>query len=255
MNGWLASPTDGAQVKPFLAHLEDLRRVLIRCAAALAVGMGIGIAFTPQILALLKAPLHGLVDDPDTFLRSIEVAGAFTSIMRIGFWSGLVLAAPVLVLIVGAYLLPALTPKERQAAGGVGAFSVLLFVAGVWMGYRFTLPFALAAMFGLHTWLGVQAEWTLTSYTTFATQLLVAFGLAFELPVVILILGRMGIVTSAWLRTYRRHAVIVILVLGAILTPPDIFSQCIMSVPLMLLYELCIWIVWGWERARRPAAA
>ena len=254
MNGWLGTNDTGADVKPFLAHLEDLRRVLIRSALVLAAGTAIALCFTPQILGVLKAPLHGLVDDPDSFLRSIEVAGAFASMMRIGLWSGLVLAAPFLVLIIGAYLVPALTPAERQAAGGVGAFSVVLFVAGVWMGYRFTLPFALQAMLALHRWLGVTAEWTLTSYVTFTTQLLVAFGLSFELPVVVLILGRLGIVSSAWLRTYRRHAIVGILVLGAVLTPPDVFSQLIMSVPLVLLYELCIWIVWAWERARRREA-
>lgn len=255
MTGWPGSSESGADVKPFLAHLEDLRVVLIRSALALAAGTAVALCFTPQILAFLKAPLHGLVEQPDTFLRSMEVAGAFASMMRIGLWSGVVLAAPFLVLIIGAYLLPALTSAERQAVGGVGVFSIVLFVAGVWMGYRFTLPFALQAMLALHTWMGVSAEWTLTSYVTFATQLLVAFGLAFELPVVLLILGRLGIVSSTWLRTYRRHAIVAILILGAVLTPPDIFSQLIMSVPLVLLYELCIWIVWAWERARRRAAA
>lgn len=255
MNAWHDDAPPGADFKPFLAHLEDLRQVLLRGAGVMAVATGIALWRTPDILALLKAPLHGLVDDPDRFLRSLEVAGAFSSMMRIGLWSGLVLAAPFLILILGAYLLPALTPKERRALGGVGAFSIALFLFGVWMGYVFTLPFALRAMFGLHAWLGVTAEWTLTSYVTFTTQLLVAFGLAFELPVVLLILGRLGIVSSAWLRTYRRHAVIVVLIIGAILTPPDIVSQMIMSVPLLLLYELCIWIVWSWERARRRASA
>lgn len=255
MSGWPASSDNGVELKPFLAHLEDLRCVLIRCAVALAVCSGIALAFTPQILAFLKAPLHGIVENPDVFLRSLEVTGAFASMMRIGLWSGVVLAAPFLVIIIGGYLLPALTPAERKAIGGVGAFGIVLFLAGVWMGYRFTLPFALQAMFAMNSWMGVAAEWTLTSYVTFTTQLLVAFGLAFELPVVLLILGRLGIIGSAWLRTYRRHAIVGILVLGAILTPPDVFSQLIMSIPLVLLYELCIWIVWTWERARRTEAA
>jgi sec-independent protein translocase protein TatC len=173
--------------------------------------------------AFLRAPLKGLVENPDAFLWSMDVAGAFTSTMRMAMWSGLVLAAPFLLLIIGAYLMPALTATERQAVRGVGVLSVLLFAFGVWLGYRFTLPFALSAMFTLHDWLGVQAQWTLTSYVTFTTQTLVAFGLAFEIPVVLLILGRLGIVTSAWLRQYRRHAVVAALVVGAVLTPPDIF--------------------------------
>ncbi len=252
MHGWRASPDDDR--KPFLAHLEDLRRVLLRAALALATGMAVALAFTPQILALLKAPLAGCVPDPGAFLRSIEVAGAFTATLRIAFWSGLVMAAPALVLVVGYYLLPALTESERRALGGVGVVSVVLFALGVWMGYRYTLPFALQAMFALHGWLGIAAEWTLTSYVTFTTQLLVAFGLAFELPVVLLILGRLGLVGAAGLRAYRRHAIVGILILAAVLTPPDIFSQLLMALPLLLLYEACIWIIWGWERAKGRAA-
>lgn len=250
MSGWRAKQDSGGELKPFLAHLEDLRQVLLRSALVLAAGTGLAIAYTPQILALLKAPLGAVVENPDTFLRSMEVVGAFTATMRIGLWSGLVLSAPFLVIIVGSYLLPVLTPSERRAVGGVGAFGIVLFLFGVWMGYRFTLPFALATLLAMHGWLGIQAEWTITSYVTFATQLLVAFGLAFELPVILLILGRLRIISSRWLRTYRRHAIIVILIIGAVLTPPDIFSQLLMSVPLILLYELCVWIVWSWERAR-----
>jgi sec-independent protein translocase protein TatC len=254
MSPWPVEPTEAGDVKPFLAHLEDLRRLLIRCAVVMALGMGIALPLSPWILRFLRAPLKGLVENPDAFLWSMDVAGAFTSTMRMAMWSGLVLAAPFLLLIIGAYLMPALTATERQAVRGVGVLSVLLFAFGVWLGYRFTLPFALSAMFTLHDWLGVQAQWTLTSYVTFTTQTLVAFGLAFEIPVVLLILGRLGIVTSAWLRQYRRHAVVAALVVGAVLTPPDIFSQMILAGPLILLYEGCVWTVWAWERSARRAA-
>ena len=254
MSPWPVEPTEAGDVKPFLAHLEDLRHLMIRCALVVALGMAIALPLTPWILRLLRAPLAGLVENPDAFLWSMDVAGAFTSTMRMAMWSGLVLAMPFLLLIIGAYLMPALTAAERKSVRGVGVLSVLLFAFGVWLGYRFTLPFALSAMFTLHDWLGVQAQWTLTSYVTFTTQTLVAFGLAFEIPVVLLILGRLGIVTSAWLRRYRRHAVVAALVVGAVLTPPDIFSQMILAGPLILLYEGCVWMVWAWERSARRAA-
>ena len=255
MNRWLGDRTDEGDLKPFLAHLEDLRVVLIRSALAVALGMGVALPLTPWILRVLRAPLAGLVENPDSFLWSIEVAGAFTSTMRIAMWSGLVLAAPLLVIIVGAYLMPALTPRERQSMGGVGVLSILLFAGGVWLGYRFTLPFALSAMFALHGWLGVQPQWTLTSSVTFTTQTLIAFGLAFEIPVVLLILGRLGIISSDKLRAYRRHALVAALVVGAVLTPPDVFSQMILAGPLIVMYEATIWIVWGWERSARRSAA
>ena len=246
MNGWPADPSE--ERKPFLAHLDDLRRVLLRVAGVLLLGMLVALVFAPDILRFLKAPLGGIVENPDGYLRSLEVAGAFTTTLRIAFWSGLVLAAPLIVLIVGAYLMPALTPSERGALRGVGLVSLILFAFGVWMGYAFTLPFTLQAMWAMNEWLGVVAEWTLSSYVTFATQLLVAFGLAFELPVVILILGRMRILNSSWLRKYRRHAILVILIIATVLTPPDVFSQLLMAIPLYALYEACVWIIWGWER-------
>jgi sec-independent protein translocase protein TatC len=254
MSRWAGDAQAEGDLKPFLAHLEDLRRLLIRCALVVALGMGVALPLTPFILRLLKAPLYGLVENPEHFLWSMDVAGAFTSTMRIALWSGLVMAAPLLVLIIGAYLLPALTPRERESVGGVGVAGILLFAMGVWLGYRFTLPFTLSAMFAVHAWLGVQAQWTLTSYVTFTTQLLIAFGLAFEIPVVLLILGRLGIVTSTWLRTYRRHAIVSALIIGAVLTPPDVFSQMILAGPLILLYEICVWVVWTWERAARREA-
>ena len=251
----LADAAEEGELKPFMAHLEDLRQLLIRLALAIALGTVVALPLTPWILRVLRAPLQGLVEDPGRFLVSMDVAGAFTSTMRIAMWSGLILAAPLMVLIIGAYLLPVLTARERQAMGGVGVLSVLLFMGGVWLGYRFTLPFALSAMLVMNNWLGTQAQWTLSSYVTFTTQTLVAFGLAFEIPVVLLILGRLGIVSSQILRTYRRHAIVAALVVGAVLTPPDIFSQCILAVPLILLYEGCVWTVWGWERSARRAAS
>jgi sec-independent protein translocase protein TatC len=183
-------------------------------------------------------------------LQSMEVAGAFVSAMRMAFWGGLLLSAPVLVVIFGMFVLPALKPNEKTFAMRAGALGTVLFVVGVLFGYLYTLPFALQAMFAIHDWMGVTALWTLTSYVTFTTQLLIAFGLAFEIPMVLLILGRFGIVSGVWLRDHRRHAVVVALIVACVLTPPDVVSQVAMTVPLMLMYEGCIWLVMAWDRRR-----
>lgn len=244
---------ESQELKPFLAHLEDLRRLLIQCAAVIAVTMLVAIPLIPSILALLERPLHGTLPESEAFLRSIDVAGAFTATMRIAMWSGIVMATPILVVLIARYLAPALKSSERQSLNLIGGAGILLFAFGVWLGYQFTLPFALAAMASLHDWIGIRPEWTLTSYVTFSTQLLVAFGLAFELPVVILLLGRVGILSSAILREYRRHSIIGALVIGAVLTPPDVFSQLMLSVPLVVLYEACVWIIWAWEKSKRAA--
>lgn len=234
---------DGQGVKPFLAHLEDLRKTLIRCVVAVAVGMAIAIPLTPQIMALLESPLKGVTDNPGEFLRSLEVAGAFTVSVKIALWAGLLFSSPFLLLFIGAFVFPGLTGKEKKAVINASGFAVVLFVGGVSFGYMFTLPAALKIMFGMHGWLGIRPEWTVTSYVTFALQLLIGFGLVFELPTILLTLGKLGIVSSLQLSTMRRHAIVIILLVAAALTPPDVFSQLLMALPLVGLYELCIWLV------------
>ena len=246
-----AADDPSAELKPFLEHLEDLRQTIIRCAAALVVGMCVAAPLIPRMLGILKAPLKQITNDPDHFLQTMQVTAAFSSAMSMAFWGGVLISLPFHILFIGAFIVPALTRKEQRLIFGVSGFAAVLFVFGVWLGYRFTLPFALQAMFQVNEWLGSNAQWTLNSYVTFTLQLLIAFGLAFELPIVILIAGRLGLVSSKFLREYRRHAIIVILIIGAILTPPDVISQTIMSVPLYILYEVCIWVIWLWERKRK----
>ncbi len=241
---------DGEMVKPFLDHLEDLRSVLLRSAAALVIGMVVAFPLTPYLLGILKRPLHLVSENPDQMLQSMEVAGAFTAAMRIAFWAGLLFSAPVIVYFISSFILPALKPGETRLARQAGLLGLVLFVGGVLGGYFFTLPFALSAMFLFHGWLGVSALWTISSYVAFSTQLLLAFGLAFELPMVLLMLGRFGIISGTWLQERRRHAVVVSLCLACVLTPPDVVSQLAMTIPLMALYEGCIWIVKVWDRRK-----
>lgn len=226
--------------KPFLDHLEDLRKMLLRCLAALAAGLIVTIHFTPRILRILTAPLKGVTDNPEQFLHSLDVTGAFSVALQIAFWSALVVASPFLVVFILLFILPGLTPRERKAVGYVSVAAIFLFCLGVCLGYFITMPVALQFMFRVHGWLGVDARWTVTSYTAFSTQLLAGFGLAFELPALLFILGYLGIISSAMLKAGRKHAIVIILVLSMFLTPSDVFSMLIMAVPLMLLYEACI---------------
>jgi sec-independent protein translocase protein TatC len=235
--------------KPFLDHLEDLRRTIIQCLAALVVGMGIALPLAPRLMGLLKAPLRYVTDNPDSFLRSLEVGGAFSIGMQIVFWTGLLFSAPFIFIFVAGFVFPGLTEREKRAVIGASGFAVVLFVFGVVLGYKLTLPAALNIMFGMHSWLGIRAEWTVTSYVAFATQLLIAFGLVFELPALLLVLGKLGIIHSGQLRRFRRHAIVAALIIGMVLTPPDVFSQLLMAVPLIVLYEVCLWIVWAAERS------
>ncbi len=243
------NPDDGL-VKPFLDHLEDLRRTLLRSAAVVALGMVIAFPLAPFLLGLLKQPLYLVTENPDAMLQSMEVAGAFVSAMHIAFWGGILISSPLLVVIIGQFILPALTTTEKRLAGQAGALGIVLFIGGVLFGYVYTLPFALSAMYLFNDWLGVSPLWTLSSYVSFSVQVLVAFGLAFEIPMVLLVLGRLGIVSGVWLREHRRHAIVGALIIACILTPPDVVSQIIMTIPLVILYEGCIWVVMAWDRKR-----
>lgn len=235
--------------KPFLQHLEELRWTIARCLGVLIIAMAICLPLAPAIFKLLCAPLARVSAHPEMFLRSLEVTGAISITLQLVVWSGVIISAPLILFFIGDFVFPGLTRRERRFARATGVFAFFLFVLGVGLGYFITLPIALKVFFTIHGWLGLQAEWTAPSYVSFAMQLLLLFGLAFELPVVLIGLGYFRIISSAFLRSKRRHAIVAILVLAMLLTPgPDVFSQVIMAIPMILLYELCVWVVWLFER-------
>ncbi len=237
--------------KPFLAHLEDLRATLLRMAASFVVAFAIAVPLAPRVFGLLLRPLVRAVGASEPYLRSLEVAGAFTLALRVMLGTALIFSAPLLIAFAAQFVYPGLTRRERHVATSALAAAGALFAFGVALGYFTTLPLAIRVMMSLHDWMGVRAEWTVTSYVAFALQLLLAFGLVFELPIVIVALGRLGLVTAARLRKYRRHAIVVLLLTAALLTPPDVFTQLAMAVPLIALYEVCILMIAIGER-RRP---
>ncbi len=244
--------------KPFLEHLEDLRQTILRSLGALGIGMLVAVPLAPTILAWLKRPLAKALGDPakvDEFLWGWEVVGAFTLAMKIMFWAGLIFSAPFIVFFIAQFVFPGLTPKERYVIRRSGGAAVLLFIFGVTLAYWFCLPVGVRAMLGIYRWLGIRPQWTVSSYITFALQFLLAFGLVFELPVVLVILGRLGLVSAEFLRTYRRHVYVLLFIVAAVLTPPDIFSQLLMGIPLVVLYEICIFLIGVTERERESLPA
>ncbi len=237
-------------VKPILEHLDDLRRACFWALAALLAGMAVALRFAPALFRLIKAPLYGVVENPDTFLRNIDVTGGMSVAMQTIFWGGLLFSAPAILAAVAWFVFPGLTGRERRAVLGGMLFALVLFVCGVLMCYFAALKPALRIMLWFNEWLGFKVEYFLvTSYVGFVLKLLLSFGLTFELPVVLLILGHLGIITSAQLRRTRRHAIVLILVLAMVITPTqDPFSQLLLAIPLIMLHEICIWLVWARER-------
>lgn len=242
-----------SDLKPFLDHLEDLRWTVVRCALALLLGVVVAYPFAPRIMQFLTRPLAGVTTDTADFLRSLEVGGAFSASLRLAGWTGLLLSSPFLALFIGRFVFPGLLEHEKRVIARLFGFGLVLFAGGLTLGYVYALPVALKMMFGLHGWMGVRAEWTITNYLAFSVPLLIGFGLVFELPVVLIALGRMGFITSAQLRHRRRHAIVAALVIGMVMTPPDVVSQMLMAAPLIGLYEISIWLVAAAERRASKA--
>jgi sec-independent protein translocase protein TatC len=228
---------------PFLDHLEALRQTLFRCLAAFAIGFSLALPLTPHIINTLKAPLAHNPHLPATMLQSIQVTGAFRLTVQTAALTGLALASPFILFFAGRFVFPGLTPRERALSVRALGVSLLLFICGVLIAYHATLALAIEVMLRFHHWLAIQPGWTINSYISFCLSLLLAFGLAFQLPVIILLLGYLGILTPARLRARRPHVIVALLVLSMILTPPDILTQLMLALPLILLYELCIWIL------------
>jgi len=249
---------DGDESKPFIEHLEDLRDTLLRCVGALALGMIVATPLAPRILDWLKRPLYAIFKNEEEvkqFLWNFDVLGGFTLAMKIILWSGILFAMPFLILFIAQFVFPGLTVREKTVIRRSSGAAVGLFAFGVFLAYQFCLPVGLKAMLSINAWIGVRPQWTITSYIAFTLQFLLAFGIVFEMPMVLVVLGKLGLVTSSFLRTYRRHVIVVLFIISAILTPPDIFSQLLMGIPLVLLYEICILIIRATERKSARAAA
>lgn len=247
---------DSGEIKPFLDHLEDFRWMIIRMATALAVAMFISFGLGRHLFALIKYPLSRVTDRPEEFLFTpFEVAGTFTLAIKLAFYSGLVLSAPFLVFFLLDFVLPALTRAEKRLIRPVLAVAAVLFLAGASLAFFAVIPAALK-FFINHSryFLGLDPKWSTPNYVAFVTQTMLAFGLSFEFPLIVLALAKLDIVSHQFLRSKRPYVVVFIFIFAAIVTPStDIISQLFLAAPLCLLFEACIWIIRWMERKRDRA--
>ena len=339
------------ETKPFLAHLEDLRQMLVRCIFTLVVTMSISFPMAPYFLTWLKAPLDQIVvkhekpiltmsfshkpdpalvaltisngveasfanmnfgdeakavfkkalDNPDQFqmtlniaanserplltltggtttnvlalvmnvsddskallkritdsrdryLSTLNVTDAFMLALKLSFWCGLILGAPLLIYFIMQFIFPGLTRVERRVVRQSMAFAALLFFAGVALAYLVAVPIGTQVMYKINLWLGTEAQWTISSYISFATFTMLGFGLIFEFPIVLIILGRIGLINSKMLRGSRKVVIIISLVVAMIISPsPDVISMFIMALPLYILFEISMILIWLGERKK-----
>jgi sec-independent protein translocase protein TatC len=247
---------EGLETKPFLAHLEDLRWTLFRCICALGAGVVISAFAAKWILRLLYRPLIATGHDPKEMLRTLGVVDPFSIHMEISLFGGLILSLPLLLYFLGQFLLPALTLREKRFLGPVFVAGAVLFAVGVVFCYEFVLKATLQFFLGYNDYFGWGTMWTAKSLIDFEVQMLVGFGVAFELPLVILVLNLFGLVSSRQLAEKRRHAALVIFIAACCIIPStDLFSLSVLTVPMYLLYEACIWIARVVERKKGREAS
>ena len=241
--------------KPFLEHVEDLRGVILKCVVAIGAGSIFGVFFIGQVMEILRWPLkvaqENLPQPHSNTLLALQVTDPMTVTLQIGIGAGILLSLPFVLFFIGQYLLPALEERERGMLLPVFAVGTLLFLAGSSFCYFLVLPRALRFFQEFNQWLGLETSWTMASYTDFALQMLVGFGLSFELPLIMVIFARLGILEQRVVAEHRRHAIVALLVLAACVTPTsDPFNLGLMFVPLYGLFELGL-AGMGWVSKRR----
>jgi sec-independent protein translocase protein TatC len=223
---------------PFTAHLSELRRRLIVSFIAVAVGTLGAYAFKERLFDLLARPLFAVMG-PGEKLIFTGLAEAFFTYLKVAFVAGLLLAAPVLFYQFWMFVSPGLYRHEKRLLVPVIAVCSLCFVGGAAFGYFIVFPFGFRFFLGFANDI-IRPLPSMEAYLGFSLKMLIAFGLVFEMPLVLTLLARMGVVTATFLRKNRKYAILLFFILAAVLTPPDVVSQFMMALPLMLLYEVSI---------------
>ncbi len=258
----------------FLEHLEELRWHLIRIFIAVVSGAVIAFMFKNVIFDnIILAPnnpgfitnrllcqFSEIVNVPALCINqipieliSIKMSGQFTTHINISIVAGLIIAFPYIFWEFWSFFKPALYEKERKYARGAVFSASLLFMLGISFGYFVIIPLSINFLGNYSVSDIVTNQININSYIGSVTSVALASGITFELPIVVFFLARIGVVTPEFMKKYRKHAIVVILVVAAIITPPDVFSQILVTLPLLVLYEVSIFIAGRVIRDRKKA--
>ncbi len=229
---------DSAEKQPFLSHLEELRKRLVVCAIGVGAGFVIAYIFAERLFQLLVAPLKAVMPEGDQLIFT-NLPEMFFAYIKVAFIAGIMAASPLIFYQLWMFIAPGLYRKEKKMAIPFVVSSTILFVGGALFGYFVVFPFGFKFFIGFSNEY-VKALPSVKQYFSFSMKLLFAFGAVFELPVIIFFLSKMGIVTPQFLRQKRKYAILLTFALAAILTPPDVITQCMMAGPLIVLYEIGI---------------
>lgn len=263
----MSAQTDDDEIEasraPLLDHLMELRNRLLWALGALVVGFAACFGFARQIFMFLVEPFETAIRAvrPETAGQSIDMVnthafGFFFVQLQVALFAGIVVAFPMIAWQAYQFIAPGLYKRERMAAAPFMIASPIMFLLGGAFVFYVAMPFALEFALKQEVREG-QIHITylpkVDEYLGLVTTLILAFGLCFQMPVVLSLLARVGIVSASMLRKGRRYAIVGIAALAACVTPPDVISMTLMAVPMYALYEVSIWIVWLIEKSRAKA--
>jgi sec-independent protein translocase protein TatC len=237
---------------PLTAHLEELRWRIVRALVAVAIAFGVCYWFADAIFTFLIRPLTALRPD-QALVIGTGVTEAFFTKLKVSLIAALFLASPVIFFQAWRFVAPGLYDSEKRLALPFAVAASLFFVLGAAFCYSLVFPVGFAFFLAEYASIEVAPQIRISEYLTFASRMLLAFGVTFELPVVTFFLARIGVVTHRTLLGMGRYAIVVIFIVAAVLTPgPDVASQLLMAAPLLVLYGLSIGVAWF---VARPAPA
>jgi len=262
--GWRKKSSEEKAEMSFVEHLEVLRGHLFRSALAIAVGAVVFIVYNDFFVRdVIMGPTHadfptykwlckmghsvGLGDkmcmkDLALKMQSTAVSGQFSMYFTLIFVGGIIVAFPYIFWEFWRFIRPALTKKELSKTRGVIFWVSLLFFLGVLFGYFVIAPYTVNFFANFKLDENIENIWTITSYIDTLVPLILGTGLAFQLPLVMYFLAKVGLMSPGFLRRNRKYAIVIILILAGIITPPDVISQVICTIPLVILYEISIWL-------------
>jgi len=226
---------------PFTSHLDELRSRLMKSLAAVGIGFVACYFFKERLFSLLILPLRDIMPEGSAMIFT-SLPEAFFTYLKISFFAGIFLVSPYVLYQLWKFVSPGLYKAEKKYVAPFVTVSSLFFIGGALFAYFLVFPLGFKFFVAFGTDL-IKPMLSMREYLSFSMKLLLAFGIIFELPIFMFFIARIGLVDSAILIKKRKYAILLVFVTAALFTPPDVVTQCMMAVPLIILYEISVWVV------------